>query len=390
MDLTETCLVISVIDMGCPLKTHRNILVILLLFSAWANAQDSIPPVSVDTTLVDSIPAPIVSTVIIREPQNKLKIVPRSVILSNPWISFADTRPLTKRKKKFVVPSFWESVNRVSFILNEVAFVNWNAGGDNAISALGKLDFERNYKFRYIKWDNVLAVRYGWNAQEGREVRKTEDAIRLRSTFGYQRDTLSPWYFSVKGKFNTQFTDGFKYPDRITPISRFMAPGYLFIGGGASYIPKGKTFNLYMSPTSFKTTFVLDETLANQGAFGVKGAILDDAGNVIVPGEKTFLEFGILITNYWEKEIMNNIILEHALSLYTDYLRSFGNIDIDWELNFRFTVNDFIEATLGTHIIYDDDIKFDREVLDDGTVVNPGGARVQFKQVLGIGLVYDF
>ncbi|MGI9547890.1 MAG: DUF3078 domain-containing protein [Flavobacteriaceae bacterium] len=365
---------------------------IVLLFSpASAKAQDSIPPaVSVDTTLMDTLVPSTVDTIVIREVQNKIKIIPRGVNLANPVITFSGIDPFTRVPKKFVVPSFWQKINRLSFILNEVAFINWNAGGDNSISALGKLDFERNYKFRYINWDNVMALRYGWNSQEGREVRKTEDAIRLRSTFGIRRDTLSPWYYSVKGKFNTQFTDGFKYPDRSTPISRFMAPGYLFLGAGVSFIPEGKNFDVYISPASFKTTFVLDEELANSGAFGVKKAILDPDGNVVVAGEQTFSEFGVLITNYWEKEILKNVILTHALSLYTDYLKSFGNIDVDWELNFRFTVNDFIEATFGTHIIYDDDIKFDRVVADDGTVVNPGGARVQFKQILGIGLIYDF
>lgn len=371
--------------------TNRSIFVLLLLICTITKAQDSIPPpVQIDSLVVDSLPPPITDTIVIRQTQYKIKIVPRGVVLSNPWISFADTKPLTKKKKRFVVPSFWEKVNKVSFILNEAAFVNWNAGGDNSVSAIARLDFERNYKFRHIQWDNVLALRYGWNTQEGREPRKTEDAIRLRSTFGYQRDTLSAWYFSVKGKFNTQFTDGFNYPDRTTPISRFMAPGYLFLGAGTSFIPKGKKFNLYMSPASYKITFVLDETLANEGAFGVTPAILDSEGNVIVPGDKTFTEFGIHVTNYWEKEIFKNVRIEHALSLYTDYIRSFGNIDVDWEFNFYFTVNNFIEATLGTHIIYDDDIKFDREVADDGTVINPGGARVQFKQILGIGLIYEF
>ena len=145
-----------------------------------------------------------------------------------------------------------------------------------------------------------------------------------------------------------------------------------------------------MSPASYKITFVLDEDLANSGAFGVTPAILDTQGNVLVPGDNTFTEFGILISNYWKTKIMKNVTLEHAISLYTDYIRSFGYIDVDWELNLNFTVNNFIEATLGTHIIYDDDIKFDRVIADDGTVLNPGGARLQLKQILGIGLVYSF
>lgn len=355
------------------------------LFTGTANlsAQDSIPPVSEpDTTIVD--------TIVIRQVHYKVKIIPRGVKLSNPVISFRSTKPLTKKIRRFRPPSFWEKVNRFGLNMSEVAFVNWNAGGDNSISGLGNLKFSRNYKFRYIQWDNDLELKYGINAQEGREVRKTDDAIRLSSTFGYRSDTITPWYYSAKGKFNTQFTDGFNYPDTDTPISRFMAPGYLFLGGGASYIPEGKKFNLYLSPATFKTTFVLDQELANNGAFGVKRAILDDAGNVLEEGERTFSEFGFLITNSWEKEVLKNVVMFHKLSLYTDYLRSFGNIDIDWELNFKLKVNDFLQADLGVHIIYDDDIRFDQVIADNGTVIDNGEPRIQLRQFLGIGIVYDF
>ena len=136
--------------MGRHIKTLWCIFVLLLIICANTNAQDTIPPPpGIDSLAVDSLP-PITDTIVIRETQYKVKIVPRGVVLSNPWISFVDTKPLTKRKKKFVVPSFWEKVNKIRFILNEAAFVNWNAGGDNSVSAIAQLDFERNYKFRYI------------------------------------------------------------------------------------------------------------------------------------------------------------------------------------------------------------------------------------------------
>jgi len=243
-------------------------------------AQDSIPAIGADTVPPD--------TLVIRVEQYPVRIVPRGVSLTNPRISFHATKPLLKRFKRFRVPSFWEEINELDLQLSEVAFVNWNAGGDNAISANAKLLFARNYKFRYFQWNNDLEMRFGWNAQEGRQWRKTDDAIRFSSTVGYRRDTITSWYFSVKAKFNTQFADGFKYPDRSTPISRFMAPGYLFFGAGTSYIPEGKKFNLYVSPVTFKGTFVLDEDLANKGSFGVKKAVLDADGNVLKPGEKLF------------------------------------------------------------------------------------------------------
>jgi hypothetical protein len=169
-----------------------------------------------------------------------------------------------------------------------------------------------------------------------------------------------------------------------------MAPGYLFVGAGISYIPEGKNFNLYISPLTQKATFILDQDLANDGSFGVEKAVRDSTGTILIEGENKFIELGISITNEWETPIWENVSLDHRISLYTDYLRSFGNVDIDWELNFNFTVNEFIKANFGTQIIYDDDIRFNQIIADDGTVVYPGVPRIQFRQLLAIGLSYSF
>jgi hypothetical protein len=87
---------------------------------------------------------------------------------------------------------------------------------------------------------------------------------------------------------------------------------------------------------------------------------------------------------------MKNVLKNHRINLYTVYVRSFGNIDVDWELNLKLKVNQYINANVGTHILFDDDIKFDEQVAEDGTVLHPGSSRVQFKQILGVGLVYNF
>ena len=88
--------------------------------------------------------------------------------------------------------------------------------------------------------------------------------------------------------------------------------------------------------------------------------------------------------------VHKNVFMNHRLSLYTDYIQSFGNVDVDWEVNFNLKVNKYINANIGTHLIYDDDIRFDEELADDGTVINPGEPRIQFKQLLGVGLTYAF
>ncbi|MDG1571305.1 DUF3078 domain-containing protein [Robiginitalea sp. M366] len=347
-----------------------------------ALGQDSIP-----TTEADSIP---MATVVIRDIQYPIRIVPRGVTLRVPRISFNATKPLTKPFKRFKIPSFWDRTNELDLQFSEVAFVNWNAGGDNAISANGRVYFGRNYKFGNFQWDNDLELRFGWNAQEGRKWRKTDDAIRLSSTIGYRRDTLSHWFYSVKLNFNTQFADGFKYPDRSQPISRFMAPGYMFFGAGTSYIIEEKKFNLYLSPITFKGTFVTDQALADRGAFGVEKAVLDANGNVLEPGKNLFAEMGFLLTHKWEHPLARNITMNHNLTLFSDYLRVIWHVDVDWQMKFNFKVNEYVSANLLAHLIYDNDILFDRVVDPDGTVINPGSPKTQFRQQLGIGINYKF
>jgi hypothetical protein len=51
------------------------------------------------------------------------------------------------------------------------------------------------------------------------------------------------------------------------------------------------------------------------------------------------------------------------------------------------TVNQYVKANIGTHIVYDDDIKSKEEI--NGTQVIKG-PKVQLKQILGVGLVYSF
>lgn len=283
----------------------------------------------------------------------------------------------------------WEQKNRLSLDFSEVAFVNWNAGGSNSISALLNIFSVLKYNNTNLNWIASARVRYGVNKQENFQLRKTEDEIELNSTLGYRNNTRSNWYYSARFNFKTQFTNGYNYPDRENEISRFMAPGYLFFGGGAEYGKNLERLSIYLSPLTFKSTFVLDENLANAGSFGVTPAIVDQNGNVIEPGKKVRTEMGILITNQYQAEIFNNINLQNRLSLYTDYLNSFGNIDIDWEVVLDFKVNDFVRATFGTHLRYDNDVKILEETEIEDEFIEKG-ASVQLKQILGIGVVMDF
>ncbi len=293
-------------------------------------------------------------------------------------IGFSNTIELVsiKRTKRAADPVWWKHKNAIGFDLNQVSFVNWNSGGQNSVSGLFKVEFARVYEKLYTLWNNQVSARYGLNNQQNRGLIKTDDEIRLSSSFGYRKDTLSNWYFSAQFNFRTQFTDGFKEPEDPDPISRFFAPAYLHLGIGSQYNIKKKLFSIYVSPLTLKSTYVFDEKLSGEGAFGVQ------------PGERSRHELGILVRSKWEKEIFKNVAMVNDLELYTDYINDFGNIDIEWILNFQFKINKVFQASFRSHLIYDNDIKI-KETNEDGEVETLG-ARLQLKQQLAIGIIYNF
>lgn len=283
--------------------------------------------------------------------------------------------------------SHWTKKNIVGFDISQIAFVNWSAGGNSAISGLLKGDFFRVYAKGNQKWVNELIVRYGLNKQDGVELRKTDDLIQLSSTFGYRKDSITNWYHSAKFNFNTQFSNGYAYPNTERAISRLFAPAYIFLGVGAENASKLKHRIFYLSPFTFKTTFVLDQRLANQGAFGVTKAVLDSDGSIITNGKQTRTELGFLFTSYYKTEIAKNIMWVNKLVLYSDYINKFGNIDIDYDFRLDLTVNQHVKVNIGAQIIYDDDIKAKKQM--DGKQVTVG-PKLQMRQMLGVGLVYTF
>lgn len=283
--------------------------------------------------------------------------------------------------------SWWTHSNRFSFDFGQLSLTNWNAGGQGSINGLADVRIRRTYKRGLLRWNNEFIGRFGLNRQEGQGFRKTDDHLELVSTFGYKFSNDSDWYHTVRSSFQSQFTDSYNYPNRDNSISHFMAPGYFFLGAGAEYKIDQNDLLFYVSPLTQKTTFVLNQRLANDGAFGVREAVRDVDGNIISRGRRIRGETGILLKNEYRKQITEDIEAYSRLSLFTDYFQNFGNIDVDWELIIDFRVNEFIKARIGSHIRYDDDISVQR-TNDEGELVDDG-PRIQWKQQLGIGILIE-
>lgn len=299
------------------------------------------------------------------------------------------TTDALKTQSDSIIP-LWTEVNRATLDINEVAFVNWNAGGTNSISGLLGAEFARNYKKDHMIWENRVLARYGLNKQQEQKLRKTDDLLEMHSRFGYRKDTISNWYYSVNFSFKTQFADGYNYSNSDSKaISKFMAPAYVFLGVGTAYGEHIESFSAYLSPLTLKSTFVLDERLSDAGSFGVEPAKFDAEGNKIADGERSRHEVGILVTSAFEKQMFKNISVKNLVSLYTDYLNEFGNVDVDWEVYFDFKVNEYVSASMGSHLRYDNDVK---TIVEDETTDETiqEGPKVQWKQLLGLGVSVAF
>jgi hypothetical protein len=271
--------------------------------------------------------------------------------------------------------SYWDTGGEFSLTFNQVALANWAAGGENSLALSGFLVLYANYNKERISWENKLDLGYGFLQQgdgEDREFRKNDDRLNFSSVFGYELS--GPWYWTTTFDLKTQFDRVIQFPED-SVISRFFAPAYFLINTGLEYKPN-KHFNITYSPLNAKLTVVRDDNLAAIGAYGVD------------PGDNFRAELGSYVRAFYGNEIFTNVNLETKLELFTGYLDSQGEIDVNWETKFNFKINKFLSANVFTHLIYDEDIRFD--VTNDAGEVVGDEARVQFKEVFGLGLSLKF
>jgi hypothetical protein len=281
----------------------------------------------------------------------------------------------------------WKIGGVISLNGQQVSLTNWAAGGNSSISVAGLINIFARYKKGKASWDNNLDLGYGVVKQgnNGKWL-KNDDKIQITSKYGHQ--VSKNWYCAALADFRTQFTNGYNYPNDSVYISKFMAPGYALASIGMDYKPNDN-FSLFLSPITGKFTFVNDDSLARNGAFGVQKEIRDpDNGGVITQNYlKHREEFGAYLKMQYKTKVMDNITFQTVLELFSNYLHNPQNVDVNWTTLTTFKVNKLVSATLSTQLIYDDDIKVLRNTGDQKGTYGPD---VQFKQVLGIGLSYKF
>ncbi|HTF03108.1 MAG TPA: DUF3078 domain-containing protein [Bacteroidia bacterium] len=288
-----------------------------------------------------------------------------------------------------VIPN-WKRGGVVGFNFTQASFTNWAAGGINSISGQFLFNCFVNYKKGLTTWDNNLDVSYGLMQQgTAASLRKADDKIDYTSKYG-QYAFKKVWYYSVLANFKTQFQPGYTYQGDTskTLISDFMSPGYLVVAVGLDYKPTDK-FSIFTAPFTAKYTFVTNQTLANAGAYGVDKAIVDTAGNVLLPGKNIRQEFGGYFRMQYRGEIMKGVNMNAKLELFSNYLDRPQNIDVNAEILLTLKVNKYIAVNLNIQAIYDNDVNIAVDNNKDG-VIDGEGPRLQFRQVLGVGFAAKF
>ncbi len=269
----------------------------------------------------------------------------------------------------------WKNSGSISINASQTSLTNWASGGQSSVALGTMLSLQSQYRKNKGLWENYLDLGYG-SLKQGKKSgwMKTDDKIDFTSKFGYK--AVKNWYYAGLVNFKTQMAPGYNYPNDSVAISGFLAPGYLLGGLGFDY-QSGGSLTAYISPVTLKVTFVRDQELAELGAFGV------DAG------KKIRSEFGGYIRLQCNKSLMENISILSKLDLFSNYLKNPQNIDVSWENLLSMKVNKYVSASLSTHLLYDDDIDIAVDENDDG-IADSYGPRLQFKEVLAVGLSLIF
>lgn len=264
----------------------------------------------------------------------------------------------------------WTKTGNIGVNFSQTSLTNWSAGGNSSMAGNAFFKMNANLKKEKWLWQNSVNLEYGLTQIKDEGMQKTTDNITLGSQIGYQIN--QSWYYTGAINFQSQFYKGYNYPDKTHYISKFMAPGYLYTSLGFEYKPSNSWYQVMLSPLTSRMTFVLDDYLSDQGEFGVD------------PGKKFKNEIGTYIKAKAEKTIWENVSFVSDANFFTPYSKDFGNIDIEWNLLINMKINKYLNASISTSLKYQDNVK---------TVNSEGiskGPKVQFKEVIGVGVGFNF
>ena len=276
--------------------------------------------------------------------------------------------------------------------INQLALSNWAAGGENAWTGKAFANFALIYHKKRFEQKLVGAFAFGISRFGDKRIEKQDDKIDL--TYSLSLDSKTQWNISAVATFNTQFANGYKYPNDSTIISTFFAPAYLTVSAGYSYKTKDEHLQVFMSPLAGKVTFVMNQELADKGAFGVnKGYYNQDS--IWIPGENIAPAIGINVIINYKQPISKSINYTTMLNTFYNYLERRDDdrlrLDVNWENTIHFTITKFLSTILFVHLKYDHNTTFPKyEEIEGVQTVVDNVPKLQFKESIGIAFLHKF
>ncbi|MBR9998557.1 MAG: DUF3078 domain-containing protein [Cyclobacteriaceae bacterium] len=288
------------------------------------------------------------------------------ILFPLPELLFAQGGMIDSIRTKYDTISYWVKGGNAAITFQQVGLKNWNAGGNELLAFnLNFRGFANKEMERYI-WFNQFDVAYSLSRQgDQKKIRANKDNWKITSRLN--RKLENNWSLVVGLMIQSQFSALYKVSidkdtdkEITTLTSNFLSPGYLWPSFGFMYAVEDK-FNVSFLPLTGKFTIMLDDSLSNAGAFGVK------------KGQHFRPENGFGIDANMKIDVMKNISLESEFYTFTRYDDIFMT-DVRWDFLLRFKVNKFFSGFFLSNLIYD------KDVVD----------KIQFRYSINMGLAYDF
>ena len=283
------------------------------------------------------------------------------------------TAPQSKWKQ------YWKFSGLVTFNLTETMQWNWAAGGNNNGNGILACNLKLAYKKDAISWESTFDSDYGWMwaPSTAFKWRKSNDKIVFSTKFGWEFHKT--WYLTVMAGFKSHYHDGYDYKigddkvETMTYAYNWLSPSYSDLSVGIDWKPND-IFTVYLSPVAGRITTATDSLLREK--YGV-------------PLDKTFkAELGATFKGGVNYSPIKGLKIISTLTLFTPYKKDvFGNIDVDWDFAISYQFWKVLNVTLSTSLKYYDAVNC--EWIDRNEIVH-NSPRVQFREIIGLGIGYSF
>ena len=166
-------------------------------------------------------------------------------------------------------------------------------------------------------------------------------------------------------------------------VSKMFAPAYMSLGLGIDYKPgNGKELSINLAPLTGNLVIVAHSDTLIQKKYG--NAAYQTAR----------WELGAQFKATLNNDLIKNLKINTALTLFSDYLNKPKNMQVNWDMQLTYKLNKYMQTGIRTNLIYDDNILFtsNRMRLNEktGEMENVMQPRVQLQEVFSINFAYTF